>query len=118
MVLVDTCVWIGHMRQSDPVLQQLLEEERVMSHEYVVGELLCGRLPHRRAMLQALEKLEWIPTLAYREFRAFVGAQNLSGSGLGFVDAHLLGSMKLVPGVTLLTHDKRLESIYERTFLH
>ena len=57
MILVDTSVWISHLREGNKRLAELLEEGRVMCHSYVIGELACGDLKNRKTILSLLEDL-------------------------------------------------------------
>lgn len=118
MVLVDSCVWIGHFRQADKTLQRLWEERLVVSHEYVVGELLCGRPGQGDAGIDAFEDLLWLPRFEHPEYKSLAATQGLREQGLDYVDIHLLGAALISPGVTLMPYDKRLRSTYERIALH
>jgi predicted nucleic acid-binding protein len=118
MILVDTCVWIGHLRRRDATLEALLEQRLVVSHEYVVGELLSGRNDQHGGLIDALEELPWLPKLEHAEFRSFASRPALAAGGLGFVDTHLLGSVRITAGATLMTYDQRLKSAFERLAVH
>lgn len=107
-VLADTSVWINHLRGRDESLSPLLRKTRVVTHEFIVGELLTGHVAHRSELRHSLERLVWLPVLSHTEFASFVASNGLAGSGLSFVDIHLLGSVSLTPGVNLLTADRRL----------
>ena len=43
VILVDTSVWVDHLRVGNRTLQDLLERADVLSHAFVVGELASGR---------------------------------------------------------------------------
>ncbi len=107
MILVDTSVWIDHLRAADPELSGLLVEEQVLCHPFVVGELACGALKRRAEVLALLRSLPHAPVVDQDEVLTFIDAHALMGSGLGWVDAHLLASVYLA-GERLWTNDQRL----------
>jgi len=108
VILVDTSVWIDHFHHSDPVLVNLLHEDEIGAHPLVVEELAMGSLKARDDVLKHLSHLHQFPTLSHDELLALVATRALRGRGLSPVDAHLLGSVMLVPGASLWTRDKRL----------
>ena len=107
VILVDSSVWIHHFRVNSQELTQLLAEEVVAVHPFVVGELACGRLHPRKEILSLLTALPEAPVVSHAELLHFVDKQNLAGTGIGFVDAHLLASSELMRGM-LWTTDKPL----------
>lgn len=108
MILVDTSVWIDHLRDSDEPLRNLLEDGKVLGHPFVTGELALGNLRNRNSVLRDLADLPQAPVAQHSEVFHFIEQNALFGLGLGYVDAHLLASVRLTPGATLLTRDKRL----------
>ena len=108
MILVDTSVWIDHFHHSDPVLVSLLHEDEIGSHPLVAEELAMGSLRSRDDVLKHLTHLRQFPVLSHDELLTLVAAHALWGRGLSPVDAHLLGSVILVPGSRLWTRHKRL----------
>ncbi|MGZ8257115.1 MAG: type II toxin-antitoxin system VapC family toxin [Gallionella sp.] len=108
MILVDTSVWIDHLRHSDAKLAHLLAEGLVLTHELVIGELALGHLRNRAAVLDALTNLAQLNSASAAETLRFIEAQQLFGKGIGYVDASLLAALRLNPGVLLWTRDKRL----------
>ena len=107
MILVDTSVWIDHLRAADSQLAGLLLEEQALCHAMVVGEMACGTLKSRAEVLALLRSLPQGPTVDFEEVLAFVDAHALMGSGLGWVDVHLLASVCL-SRERLWTKDRRL----------
>ena len=107
MVLVDTSVWIEHLRRRSERLAGLLEEGLVVCHPFVVGELACGHLARRAEMLALLQRLPTLAMVSPDEALRFVDAQHLAGSGLGWVDVHLLAAARIA-GAGLWTADRRL----------
>ena len=108
MILVDTSVWIDHFHRSDPVLVNLLHEDEIGAHPLVAEELAMGSLKAKDDVLKHLAHLHQFPALSHDELLALVAVHALWGRGLSPVDAHLLGSVMLVPGARLWTRDKRL----------
>jgi len=109
MVLVDTSIWIIHLRQGERQLEKLLMDAEVMCHPFILGELACGNLKNRSEIVSLLQALPMTPTIEFDEFLFFVERNQLMGKGVGFVDVHLLASAQLA-GVKLWTADKRLKS--------
>ena len=107
MTLVDTSVWINHLRRSDARLRALLADGQVVSHPFVIGELACGRFANRDEVLRLLERLPALGQVSTAEARAFIDANGLAGSGIGWVDVHLLAAARLAR-VQLLTADQAL----------
>jgi len=111
MILVDTSVWIDHFHRSDPRLKTLLDEEGVLMHPAVIGELACGTLPGRSRTLRDLQSLPPIPLIADAEETMFVvESRNLWGKGIGWTDAQLVASA-LISGCKLWTYDKQLHQV-------
>ena len=114
MILVDTSVWIDHLRQGDEHLSELLVETRVVTHPLVTGELACGHLKQRTEVLGLLESLPSAPVAADEEVLFFVDRHGIAGEGIGYVDACLLAATALGDGLRLWTRDKRLRAVAER----
>ena len=110
MILVDTSVWIDHLRWGSPRLVQLLEAEQVLCHPFIVGGLACGNLRHRTEVISLLSELPVATIAMHEEALTFLEARRLKGRGLGYVDLHLLASSSL-DRVALWTLDKPLALI-------
>ena len=108
MVLVDTSVWVNHLRKGNIQLKELLLNGEVVCHPFVIGELACGHIKNRFEILTLLQALPEAPTIDLAEYLYFIKQNHLSGIGMGFVDVHLLASAKL-SGIPLWTNDKRLK---------
>lgn len=108
MILVDTSVWVEHLQQGSSGLIEALTQGKVLTHEFVVGELALGSLKQRERVLSYLSELPHAATASHAEVLAFVAAHRLHGVGIGYVDVHLLASCLLAPGTRLWTLDKRL----------
>lgn len=113
MILVDSAVWIDHFRTADPELQHLLAASRVCTHPMIIGELALGSLRHRSETLRLLAALAAVPVATSGEVLHLVETRRLYGRGLSLVDAHLLASLQLLPGTTVWTRDRRLQSAAE-----
>lgn len=109
MVIVDTSVWVSHLRGDHEGLVELLEAGEAMCHPFVLGELACGNLKNRAAIIGLLQLLPSAAVVQDEEALAFIDANKLMGRGLGYIDVHLLASARL-SGVPLWTLDKRLDS--------
>jgi pilT protein domain protein len=107
-VLVDTNIWIDHLRQTEQVLVDLLERDQVCVHQSVITELALGNLKNRSILLKALERLMIVRNVDDQGVRHLVEERRLWGRGLSVVDAALLASVVVTPGVSLWTRDKRL----------
>jgi len=107
-VLVDTNIWIDHLRKTEPILVDLLERDQVCVHQSVITQLALGSLKDRSIFLKALERLMIVRNVDYQGVRHLVEERRLWGRGLSAVDAALLASALVTPGVALWTRDKRL----------
>ena len=107
-MLVDTSVWIDHLQRGNRTLADLLTDGVVRSHPFVVGELACGNLRRRGEILSLLRNIPEAPLLDHDEVLAFVETHRLMGTGIGWIDAHLLASAVL-GNMLLWTRDRRLE---------
>ena len=110
MVLVDTSVWIDHLRKNDQHLQLLLIDGEVVCHPLIIGELVCGNLNNRKEILGLLQALPMAFEIDFEEYLYFVEEHNLFGKGIGYIDIQLLASAKLSQ-TSLWTLDKRLKAI-------
>ena len=107
-VLVDTNIWIDHLRKTEPVLVDLLERDQVCVHQSVITELALGNLKNRSIFLKALERLMIVRNVDDQGVRHLVEERHLWGRGISAVDAALLASVVVTSGVSLWTRDKRL----------
>lgn len=114
MIVVDTSVWIDHLQHSNPELQQALESGVVAIHAAVIGELALGSIADRQAVLAAVHGLARAVPATDSEVLALIEDHGLVGSGIGWVDAHLLAATLLTAGATLWTHDRRLHAAADR----
>jgi predicted nucleic acid-binding protein len=110
MVLVDTSVWVLHLRQGHAGLENLLNDGEVVCHPFIVGELACGNLKDRAVILSLLEALPMEAAVEHEEVLAFIQSHRLMGRGLGYVDVHLLASAALSRH-PLWTLDRKLQQV-------
>ena len=111
MILVDTSVWVEHLRSGDATLAAELEAGRVLMHPFVIGELACGSLKNRREVLDLLSRLPPAPAATHSETLDFIERRSLMGRGIGLVDVHLLASAFLAAPARLWTRDRRLATV-------
>jgi predicted nucleic acid-binding protein len=114
VILVDTSVWVDHLRKGDPGMRLLLDGGRVLLHPFVIGELAMGNVNRRDLILTALRKLPEALVAREEEVLQFVAARRLFGLGIGYIDAHLLTSVQLTPGASLWTRDRRMFEVASR----
>ena len=110
MILVDTSVWVDHLRRGDAQLVDLLERSAVVIHPFVVGEIACGRLSDRALTLELLQQLPMAIVAESDEVLGYIERHNLHGKGIGYIDVHLLASAA-IGGTKLWTRDKRLRAV-------
>jgi predicted nucleic acid-binding protein len=114
MILVDTSVWIDHLRENDPALSALLGRRQILTHPFVIGELALGSLKQRDVILGSLRGLPRALVGTDEEVHSYIDQHALYGLGIGYVDAHLLAATSLTLDAQLWTRDKRLRSAAAR----
>ncbi|MDF0674309.1 MAG: type II toxin-antitoxin system VapC family toxin [Nitrospira sp.] len=115
--LVDTSLWIDHFRTNSFALRRLLDDDLVMCHPLVIGEIACGNLKHRSEVLESLAALPTTPIIEYQELLTFIATHKLFGQGLGWIDVHLLASTMLRQA-TLWSLDQPLRRAARRLRCH
>lgn len=110
MILVDTSVWIDHLRLGNPRLATLLKNGGVGMHPFIVGELACGNLTARASILSLLQSLPGIPVATEEEVLFFIERHSLAGRGIGYIDMHLLAACALGK-FAIWTADRRLHEV-------
>jgi len=108
MILVDTSVWIDHLRHGEVELMRLLNAGQVLTHRFVIGEMALGNLQNRKLVLSTMQNLPQANAASDEEVLHFIESHALFGTGIGYIDAHLLAAVRLSPGALLWTRDKRL----------
>ncbi len=111
MILVDTSVWVDHLRAGDTDLSTALERGLVFTHPFIMGELACGRIRNRSEVLRLLQSLSHAPVASDDEALRYIDVHQLMGRGIGYVDVHLLASAALSRELRLWTRDRRLAEV-------
>ena len=114
MILVDTSVWIDHFRGGVEAVSRLASRADVLMHPFVLTEIALGSLPDRRMTLRFLGRLIVADVATQRDIWTFVEEHRLFGTGLDFVDVHLLASARLLEGTQLWSRDRRLHETAAR----
>ena len=117
MILVDSSVWIDHLRGGDADLVGALEAGLVMTHPVVIGEIALGNLRRRDVILESLQALPQAAAASDAEILVMIAAHSLAGSGIGYSDAQLIAGLLLTPGAKLWTRDRRLRAVAARLAL-
>jgi hypothetical protein len=113
VILVDTSVWVDHLRRTDATLIRLLDEGQVLTHPFVIGEVAMGNLSRRRLFLDDMRRLPLALVATDLEAMSLMEREHLFGRGIGFADLHLLAATRLTPLATLWSRDRRLRAIAE-----
>lgn len=114
MIIVDTGIWIDHLKAADPRLAVLGERLEALVHPYVLGEFALGSLAHRKRLLERMAGMPQPPLARHAHVMQLIESERLFSTGIGYVDAHLLASLRLLPGSRLWTKDSRLHTQAER----
>lgn len=117
MILVDTSVWVDHLRTNEPTLAHLLNRDLVLGHPWVTGELALGNLTQRKDILGLLGSLPSAEVATHTEILGLIEAEHLYGLGIGYVDAQLLAATRLTADARLWTADKQLAMVGRRLHL-
>ncbi len=111
MILVDTSIWVDHLRRGDVGLTEALQADDVVTHDFVIGELACGHLKARGQILLLLARLPRVPAASDPETLYFLERRRLFGRGLGYIDIHLLAAASLHSDTHLWTRDRKLKQV-------
>jgi predicted nucleic acid-binding protein len=114
MILADSVIWADHIRKFDQELAVLVDNDQILMHPHVVGEIALGSLKDRTLLIERLNRLPAAPVARDSDVLMLIEANALYSTGIGYVDAHLLASVRLLPGAVLWTRDKRLHKQAER----
>ncbi len=117
MVLVDTSVWVSHLREGNAKFEGLLNNGDVVCHPFIVGELACGNIKNRAEILSLLQALPMSNQAEHNEVMKFIENNQLMGSGLGYIDVHLLAAASLTE-VLIWTTDKKLKDVSQKMGLN
>ncbi|MGN6424513.1 MAG: type II toxin-antitoxin system VapC family toxin [Asticcacaulis sp.] len=111
MILADTSIWIAHLRNGQSELALRLERGQILAHPFVLGELMLGGLARRSPVPHLLRNLPQAVCASHDEVLSLIESANLSGCGVGWVDAHLLAACRLTPDALLWTLDRKLHEL-------
>ena len=111
MILVDTSVWINHLREGNKLLSEHLSIGEVAGHPLIIGELACGHLHRRKEILALLHAFPTVERVADDEILFFIEKHRLFGRGFGLIDLHLLGSCSITPATLWTTLDGKLQKV-------
>jgi predicted nucleic acid-binding protein len=111
MILVDTSVWIDHLRNGNAKLAAMLDKAEVWTHAFVIGELACGNLANRRELLMLMGNLPRLIVATDDEVLFYIEQHELMGRGIGYIDTHLLAASALASPARLWTQDRRLATV-------
>jgi predicted nucleic acid-binding protein len=117
VILLDTSVWIDHLRQGDAQTTAILQSGQALTHPFVIGELACGNLKSRATLLGLLANLPQARVAQEHEVLYFIDRHKLMGKGIGYIDAHLLAATAITASARLWTRDKRLADLAQRLAL-
>lgn len=117
LFLADTSIWIDHFRHTNVRLSNLLGRRNILLHPFVLGELALGHVPNLSVMIDDFRDLPQAPVADTEEVLQLISRDKLFGSGIGYVDAHMLASTLLKPDVRLWTRDKRLHAVATRLLI-
>jgi predicted nucleic acid-binding protein len=118
LILVDTSVWIDHLRSADPKLQSLLQNDQVMTHPYIRLELALGSMASRDEVLADLALLPQAPVLATAELFALIDHRKLYRRGIGVTDLQLICCAIFDKSVLIWTRDRQLSKIAAELGIH
>jgi len=114
VILADTSVWVDHLRRGSGGLQAELNARNILSHPFVIGEVAMGHLSSRNQIMEAFDDLPAAVVAADREVLQFIEQYRLFGTGVGYIDVHLLVAVRLTSDALLWTYDRRLAETANR----
>ncbi len=113
MVVVDSSVWMAHLRTAEPSMKALLQQRKLLMHPFAVGEIMVGSFRDRvsvRAFLANVEQAVVVPNDLVLQQLEFWSAYS---RGVGWIDMHLISSA-YASHALLWTRDKRLAALAEQ----
>ncbi|MDX0018795.1 PIN domain-containing protein [Sinorhizobium meliloti] len=114
MILADTSIWIDHFRHIDAELRRIIEDDRLLCHPAVIGELALGSLRERSSVIAFLMAQREALVATHQEVMMMIDRHAIFSMGIGYTDAHLLASVLLDQRMALWTRDKRLQAAAEK----
>jgi predicted nucleic acid-binding protein len=114
LILADSSIWIDHLHKRDEALADLLERGRILVHPFVIGEVALGHVRNRALVVHNLKEQPQASIASDEEVLQLIEHGKLAGTGIGYIDAHLLASVRITPGLSLWTRDRRLNDVAVR----
>lgn len=114
MILADTSVWIDHFRHSSAALRAVIENDALLCHPAIIGELALGSLRDRRDVLSFLNAQREVAVATHDEVMGLIEHHGLFSMGIGYTDAHLLASTLIDSRAELWTNDRRLQAAAQK----
>jgi predicted nucleic acid-binding protein len=114
VILVDTSIWIDHFRHGDVELRKIIEDDRLLCHPFVIGELALGSLRERDAVIAFLAAQREAVIATHAEVMTVIDRYSIFSMGIGYTDAHLLTSTLLDGRASLWTRDRRLAEVAQK----
>ena len=114
MILADTSIWIDHFRHADAELRRVIEDDRLLCHPAVIGELALGSLRDRGSVIGFLSDQRQALVATHDEVMMMIDRHGIFSMGIGYTDAHLLASVLLDGRAALWTRDRRLRAAAEK----
>jgi predicted nucleic acid-binding protein len=118
LILVDTSVWIDHLRSADAKLQSLLQNDQIMTHPYIRLELALGSMASRENVLADLALLPQAPVVAAEEFFGLIDHKKLYRRGIGVTDLQLICCAIFDKSILIWTRDWGLSEIADELGIH
>ena len=113
-VLIDSNVWVDHLRDPNPQVLALARDDRILGHPLICAELAVGSLKNREAALKRLDRMIMIRQVALPQVRILIENEELFSKRIGVIDATLLACCLVHGSSFLWTRDRRLNTIAER----
>ena len=113
VILADSSVWIDHLRRGNAALVRALQAGSIVVHPFVIGELACGSMRRRSEVLAELGRMPRIAAVEHEEVMALVEGHRLAGTGIGWIDAHLMAAA-VIARAELWTLDRSLRDAWSR----
>ncbi len=111
MILADTSIWIDHLRKPDRRLQELLQNDEVAMHPFILMELALGSIANREEVIANLSLLPKVQVAELDELFRLIETRSLYRKGIGVTDLHLIASTLFDRSLSIWTRDRRLGEI-------
>nr|WP_234892129.1 type II toxin-antitoxin system VapC family toxin [Sinorhizobium meliloti] len=95
-------------------MRRIIEDDRLLCHPAVIGELALGSLRERSSVIAFLMAQREALVATHQEVMMMIDRHAIFSMGIGYTDAHLLASVLLDQRMALWTRDKRLRAAAEK----